>query len=224
MSIYNALLAGGMISCLIGFQTVRAQDEEMSPTLKQKLEDIKDATNDVLNLSSGAKQSVNVERNPYIVSEQAEQWILRAVSTRERERWYRFQPMSAATKVEFDKAFQALAIALDKKIGQLIPDSRFFAFRNASEEAIMVLAIPNGDQMKIHKIGFIHDQWQRRGDSRPFKKGYIWAYNPSDDHKHCTLYSLLLTQNYLYMSDDRVGDGKLAADVVDKNLMGCPIR
>jgi hypothetical protein len=207
---------------LTGLQTVKAQDEEMDWRMKQDLENIREVEKKVIDYKPRQASGIASDRSLYMVNEEGETWMQLAVSAKDREKWYRFHPIPAGHQKVFDNAFHSLSATVIKNIAKHKPGDHFFAIRNAEEEEVLLTAIPDLENLKIHKVGFIHQEWQPNGDGHPFKKGYVWASNPSSDASICYVYSVLLTQNFIYSFGQKIGDDRIMAKLVDKMIVGCP--
>jgi len=152
------------------------------------------------------------------------EWLLRAVSKKERERWARsyFKSNDPARKKVYQE-LDVLAGLAAKQLPAYKPSPQNFAFRNKADEALMRSALLNIASLQIHEIGLSGNNWQvakNDGDvplSR-YKQGYLWARDTRDDHPYCHLYQVDIIQDYL--GDGRYGASytRLGSDV----LFGCP--
>lgn len=222
MEKYHLLWMGAAAFLLTGLQTVKAQEEEMDWRMRQDLESIIETEKKVTDFKPRQAVGIATDRSLYMVNEEGEAWMQLAVSAKDRERWYRFHPMSPAHREAFDKALQSLSQTISKHISKHKPGDHFFEIRNSKEEEILLTAIPDSEKLKVHKIGFIHANWQPNGDGRPFKKGYVWASYTSSDNTHCYVFSILLTQNFILSFGQKIGDDRIMADLQDKMIVGCP--
>jgi len=154
----------------------------------------------------------------YLAGEFGGDWLLRAVSAKERQKWMERFVFDAKHKEIFERAFKSLAEAADKKISLCKPKAEDFAFRNPQEEEVMKASLKNLATLKIHQIGMRHDQWQ--GTDTPFKSGYIWAKDESEDHSYCRLYRFTVSREY---SGGGKHEGDYKATLKERNLLvGCP--
>jgi hypothetical protein len=193
-----------------GFQDALPQDEEdgLSNGLGHFLDEIA-TTQKVID-----QYTPNGDINPLNLV--GAEWLIRAVSKRERERWSKVWLEHPEDRQLFNQALNALAVSAAKKISILTPSSKFFAFHDAIEEAMMKAQL-NIAKLKIYKIGLLHENWQRKSTS-PNKTGFIWARKNSDDHPYCHLYKFTI-------AEDRYGGnvyGSGSATLVEDILIGCP--
>jgi hypothetical protein len=157
----------------------------------------------------------------FIVNDADGQWLLRAVSMREREKWAKgfFKP-GIGGKKEFWQKLDVLAASGAKKIPTFKPNEENFVFHNAAEEGLMKAKL---GAAKIHKIGLAHKTWEISKNDldlpiNRYKRGYAWAKDPADDHSHCHLYQVNIIQDY-------AGGGKYGeryAKFLGDWLVACP--
>jgi hypothetical protein len=152
------------------------------------------------------------------------EWLLRAVSKKERERWARgyFKSNDSARK----KVYQELDVLAGLAARQLPgykPSPQNFSFRNKADEALMRSALVNMATLEIHEIGLSNNTWQvtKNDEDIPlsrYKQGYLWVRDTQDDHPYCHLYQINIIQDY----ED---DGRYSASYtrfVNDALFGCP--
>ncbi len=178
-----------------------------------------------------AKTQKSVERyNPddylYLVSGGSEsEWLLRAVSMREREKWAKDWLKKPIEQKKFAEALDALSASAARKMPDYTPGAKNFAFRNAAEEKMMKATLKNAATLEIIKIGLFHGNWQiSKNDyglpNARYKQGFIWVRNTADDHPYCHLYQVNIIQDY-------AGGGTYAASYarfLGDTLFGCPAK
>lgn len=150
-------------------------------------------------------------------------WIPLAVSPRARQAYYRLEKTSAERQGGLNKALDALAVSVGKKLRLFKPNQSVFAYRNPSGEQMAVRGLKNSATLKVHKIGFEEANWlfEKNWAGIPvnrYKHGYIWARDSADDHPHCHLYVVYLQQTY-------GGGGRYGqafTKIRDDQIVGCP--
>ena len=159
----------------------------------------------------------------YLVSPSEVDWLLRAVSMKEREKWAKdfFKP-GAEGKKEFYQKLDALSTSCARNIPTFIPDPSNFISHNDAYEAAMKKALPDITKTKVHQIGFAQQEWDIQEDNQhvPLKRsmiGYIWGKNSADDFSYCRLYQIKITQDYV--SGGKYGESK--ALFLESWLVGC---
>jgi hypothetical protein len=161
----------------------------------------------------------------YLVNSPAgNEWLLRAVSKRERERWAKgyFKSNESAKKKVYQE-LDVLAALGAKQLPAYKPSPQNFAFRNKADEALMKSVLVNIATLQIHEIGLSNGTWQvtKNGDDSPmsrYKQGYMWVHDSLDDYPYCHLYQINIIQDYL-------GDGVYSASysrLMNDALFGCP--
>jgi hypothetical protein len=200
-------------SVLFGFQSALAQGGGMNFMLKQNLEDL-------VAIQKRVDAYIPNGRT-WLAGEYDDPWLLRAISMRAREKWAKQEVLKPDDRKLFDPVFNALAASIAKKMPLHKPKPENFAFHNKNEEEVMKSRLENIETLKIHKIGFSDKEWQPAGiTSPPFKKGFVWASDTSDDHPYCHLYSFTLSQKY--MGNNQYDDSELTSTLQDDVLVGCP--
>jgi hypothetical protein len=207
------------------------QNEDSSETTPSSVEEEPlDGTMSFL-LDELIKTKVSVDRYNskdymYLVSRGGEsEWLLRAVSMNERQKWAQEWLKTPVAKRKFNEAFDALAASAKVKLPVYIPNNNNFAFHNVTEEKMMKSVLENAPTLQIHKIGFYHSSWQIDKNSlgipnARYKQGYAWVRDTSDDHQYCHLYQVNIIQNY-------AGGGTYAASYarfLGDTLFGCPAK
>ncbi len=178
-----------------------------------------------------AKTQKSVDRyNPddylYLVSGGSEsEWLLRAISMREREKWAKDWLKKPFEQKKFTEALDALSASAAKKMPIYTPGAQNFAFRNAEEEKMMKATLKNAATLEIIKIGLFHGNWQiSKNDfglpNARYKQGFIWVRNTADDHPYCHLYQVNIIQDY-------AGGGTYAASYarfLGDTIFACPAK
>jgi hypothetical protein len=152
------------------------------------------------------------------------EWLLRAVSKRERERWARtyFRSNDAARKKIYHE-LDVLAELGAKQLPGYKPSPQNFAYRNKADEALLKSGLANIAALQIHEIGFSNNTWQITKNDHDvplsrYKQGYLWVRDSLDDHPYCHLYQINIIQDYT--SDGRYGVSYTR--FVNDALFGCP--
>ncbi len=161
------------------------------------------------------------KRTQLVIGAQAE-WLLRAVSAREREKWSAEWLKTDCAKQKFGQGFAALEKAASEKLPIFVPAASNFANKNAREEKMMKDKLGDLTLLKVFNIGLYHGSWQIDANSlgiplARYKQGFIWARNDSDDHSYCHLYQVNIVQDYS-------GGGTYAATYaryIGDTLFGC---
>lgn len=194
------------------------EDDEMDFRLTFFLEEIAKAQK--------AVDGYDPDDHLYMVSGGGEsEWLLRAVSLREREKWAKQWLKKPFEQKKFADALDALSASAAKKMPIYTPGVKNFAFRNAAEEKMMKAKLDNAATLEIKKIGLFHANWQISKDdyglpNARYKQGYIWVRDTSDDHPYCHLYQVNIIQDY-------AGGGTYAAsyaNFINDTLFGCPAK
>jgi len=151
-------------------------------------------------------------------------WLLRAVSKRERDRWAKsyFKSNESARKKVYQE-LDVLAALGAKQLPGYKPSPQNFAFRNKADETLMKSALTNIATLQIHEIGLSSSTWQVTKNERDvplsrYKQGYLWVRDTQDDHPYCHLYQINVIQDYL--GDERYGASYTR--FVNDALFGCP--
>jgi hypothetical protein len=175
-----------------------------------------DTQKDVESFAPGQSYLVN--------STTGSEWLLRAVSKRERDRWARtyFKSNDSAKKKIYHE-LDVLAELAAKQLPGYKPSFQNFTYRNKGEEALMKNSLANIATLQIHEIGLSHSAWQvtKNDEYVPlhrYKQGYLWVSDSQDDHPYCHLYQINIIQDYM-------GDGRYGASytrLVNDALFGCP--
>lgn len=130
------------------------------------------------------------------------EWLLRAVSMRERDKWAKgyFKSNDAARKKVYQE-LDVLATLGAKQLPAYKPSPQNFAFRNKADEALMKSTLANIATLQIHEIGLANTTWRVNKNSEDvplsrYKQGYLWVHDAQDDHPYCHLYQVNIIQDY----------------------------
>jgi len=199
---------------VFGIQAVLGQGD------REKLEYQEQVEYDKLTAAlKNADQFTGKPGSLYFAGEYGTDWLARAISKKVREKWAdRWGVRGDARKI-FDKALDQLAATAEKKLPSFKPDEKYFAFHNKEEEASMKAQLDHPDQVVIHKIGLISEEW-KQGSVGPEKFGYMWATDQTDDHSYCHLYKFRLTRAYI--GNGKYSDSCDASLLDDGIIVGCP--
>jgi hypothetical protein len=158
----------------------------------------------------------------YLVSAASAEWLLRAVSPKERQAWFKtWGTVNGANRLI--APLDELSASAAQKMPTYKPNPNDFKVRNPTEERMMIGALKNASTIKIHKIGLEGAVWliDKNDFGIPtdrFKRGYIWARDTSDDHPYCHVYTIIIQQDYS-------GGGTYGASwakFYENELFGCP--
>jgi hypothetical protein len=187
-----------------------------NPALKFTLDEIIKIT--------GQVQNFNPKESTYIVTTHDEQWLKRAISKKEREKWAEeFFGYSADAKDIFYKRLDKLSVAAAKAVPTFKPNPNNFANHNPADEAMMKKQLDDQTKIKIHQIGLAQANWDiQKNDldipQKRYKVGYIWGKDSRDDFAYCRLYQVNIIQDYM-------GGGKYGASYgvyLESWVVGCP--
>lgn len=198
--------------CAIGGEQSRRTSE--SVYMKMYLEDIKKMQKEV-NDYDGA------ERN-YLVSSSTADYLLFAVSKRERAKWL---SDSMEFKPTLDPLLDALAASAAEKLPRYKPGASWFKFRDAAGEKQLMGIFKTPATIKIHRIGVENSNWEIQKDnygllpSYRYKDANVYYRDSSDDHPFCRVASVRVKQDY-------AGGGRYSAKTYRSSarftIVGCP--
>ncbi len=188
--------------------------EQLGPIAIFELNEIAKVTKDV--------SEYTPEGKIYLVDAIGAEWLMRAVSPREREKWMtRLNTVSA--KKKFNEALDGLAAAAAKKLPSYKGDLDEFEFRNPAEEKLMRTELTRIANYKIYKTGLAQAHWLIDKDNfglprARYKSGAFWIRDTTEDHPYCTI-------TYVNIIQDYAGGGTYAASYtqfIKDKLIGCP--
>lgn len=171
---------------------------------------------------------ISPEHQIAIVEIPLDDWLLRAVSKKERDKWLKTTQFSPDESKQINDALDALSAAAATKLPLFKPYPKKFAYGTAAEKEMMKNKITGShDGIVFHKIGLEDEVWQivKGNDGLPkfrFKAGYVWLRNNNKDqvdHPYCRVFQINITQQYQ-------GGGTYGESVAGyagiKWLSGCP--
>ena len=200
------------IPCAIGGEQTRRTSE--SVYMKMYLEDIKKMQNEV-NSYDGA------ERN-YFVSTSTADYLLFAVSKRERAKWLEDSPEFKPT---LDPLLDALAGSAAEKLPRYKPAATWFKFRDPAAEKQLMGIFKTPATIKVHRIGVEDSGWDIQKDNYGIlplyrsKNANVYYRDSSDDHPFCRVASVRVKQDY-------AGGGRYSPGIYRSSarftIVGCP--
>lgn len=170
--------------------------------------------------------SYHPQKDAFIVNPHDGQWLKRAVSMKEREKWlsefFKYGDPDGV-KETFLKKLDKLSEVGKKIIPTFKPNPKNFSVHNAAEEILMKNELGDLSKIRIYQIGLAQSNWdiQKNGLGIPekrFKVGYAWGQDSTDDHSYCKLYQVNIIQDYS-------GAGTYGASYavyLENWLTGCP--
>jgi hypothetical protein len=182
---------------------------------------------------SKAKAQVDKYVSPqyqlFLVDAAGEDWLFRAVSKIEREKWFntltnaRFTPEQSK---QINDSLDALGVAAAKKLPVFKPLEKIFAYGTPEEKEMMKGKINDIQTVTIHKIGLADEVWQVVKDNSGIPKyrwraGYVWIRGNNKtitDHPYCRILNINISQSYQ-------GGGTYGASYAGfqtRYLSGCP--
>lgn len=160
-----------------------------------------------------------------LVSDANYDWLLRAISPRERKEFFdKWQSlMSPKDKTLFATQMDAISAAASKKIPLFLANPKAFNFRNPAEEKMIKAEMSDIPGIMIHKIGLNQPSWliDKNEWGLPtsrYKHGMIWGRDPNSDHPYCRFWYVNIIQDY-------AGGGTYGASYAKytgTELAGCP--
>lgn len=175
--------------CAIGGEQSRRTSEDVY--MKMYLEDIKKMQKEV-------NEYDPAERN-YLVSVSTKDYLLYAVSKRERAKWL---ADSEDFKPTLDPLLDALAASAAEKLPLYKPNADRFKFRDAAAEKQLMGIFKNSATVKIHRTGVESAGWDIQKDqygllpSYRYKDANIYYRDSSDDHPFCRVATARVKQDY----------------------------
>jgi hypothetical protein len=173
-----------------------------------------------------AQQSVD-EYDPdtklYLISSALSDWLWRAVSMQEREKWGKEWLKKPNEKQKFDQALDALAASAAKQLPNYRMNTKNYAVHNVAEEKMMKSVLKNPAIYKIHYTGLEQANWlidknELGIPTSRYKHGAIWLRNTTSDHPYCYI-------TYVNIIQDYAGGGTYATSYpyfVRDEMVGCP--
>lgn len=205
-------LAEYMPCAITGEQSRRTSG---SVYMKMYLEDIKKMQKEV--------DEYNPAERNYFVSTSTADYLLFAVSKREREKWL---ADSMEFKPTLDPLLDALAASAAKKLPLYKPNASWFKFRNPAAEKLILGIFKSPGTIKVHQIGLEDANWEIQKDnygllpSYRYKHANVYYRDSSDDHPYCRVASVRVKQDY-------AGGGTYSAKMyrsgANFGVIGCPM-
>lgn len=165
------------------------------------------------------------ETKIYPVGSEGYEWLVNAVSMRERNKFYEKWKtlLTPAGRNKFETALNKLAAAAGEKLPLYLPNPKEYNFRNAAEEKMLKAELENLANLKIYKIGLKQSAWLIDKNSlgiptARYKHGMLWVRDSADDHQFCKIYYVNIIQDY-------AGGGTYGASYAKftgNELAGCP--
>ena len=204
-------LAEYMPCAISGEQTRRTSE---SVYMKMYLEDIKKMQREV-------DEYDPAERN-YLVSTSTADYLLYAVSKRERAKWLADSPEFKPT---LDPLLDELAASAAKKLPLYKAGPSWFKFRDAAAEKQLMGIFKTAATIKVHSIGVEEAGWQIQKDnygilpSYRYKNANVYYRDSIDDHPFCRVASVRVKQDY-------AGGGRYSTETYRSGarfaVIGCP--
>lgn len=176
------------------------------------------------------RENVDLYTSPkertFMVSIAQEPILIRALSKKAREEWYKTTTLSAGQKKEVNAALDDLASAAYKKLPNFIPGPEKFAFGTEAEKKMITAGINDLNTIDIFKIGLEDKDWrydEKDAYGNPTgrrKWGYFWyKKKPGNaDYTCCRVYEVYLYQPYA--GGGAYGDTKVYYERIW--MSGCP--
>ncbi len=198
--------------CAIGGEQSRRTSE--SVFMKRYLEDIKKMQKEVDEYDPAGRN--------YFVSTSTADYLLFAVSKRERLKWLKD---SMEFKPTLDPLLDALAASAAEKLPNYRPGAAWFKFRDAAAEKHTMGLFKNSATIKVHRIGVESAGWEIQKDnygllpSYRYKNANVYYRDSGEDHPFCRVASLKVKQDY-------AGGGRYSTETYRSSgqfrVIGCP--
>lgn len=193
------------------------EDEPLNGTLAFMLGEVRKANEEV--------EKFNAEDSLYMLNIGLVEWLWRAVSPKERNKWFEQhkENLKPSGVQKFNRALDALDASAAKKLPTYVPDSKEFLVRNPAEERMMKSVLKEPARYKIYRIGLNQSAWliDKNAVGIPtarYKHGMIYLRDLQSDHPYCYATFVNIIQDY-------AGGGTYAASrarFIKDELMGCP--
>ena len=160
----------------------------------------------------------------YFVTGTNNNYLLFAVSLRERERWL-IEAKATEFKSNLDIPLDALAASAVKKLPLYTPDAGYFKFHDPVAEKLLMNYFKNPAKIKIYRLGLGSANWEIQKDnygllpSYRFKYANIYYRDASDDHPYCHVVSIRVKQDY---AGGGTYSGAMYRSSADEAVVGCP--
>ena len=182
--------------------------------MKMYLEDIKKMQKEV--------DEYNPAERNYIVSASTADYLLFAVSKRERAKWLED---SMDFKPTLDPLLDALAASAAKKLPLYKPKASWFKFRNPAAEKLLMDIFKSSATIKVHQIGVEGAGWEIQKDnygilpSYRYKDANVYYRDSSDDHPYCHVASVRVKQDY---AGGGTYNSQMYRSSANFGVIGCP--
>lgn len=159
----------------------------------------------------------------YIVNSAESEWLMRAISQKERAEWSKKWLTKPNEQKIFTEAFDRLSASAAKKLPTYKANLHEFKIRNAAEEKLMRTVLTRIANYKIYATGLMQTNWLIDKDDyglprARYKHGAFWIRDITDDHPYCYL-------TYVNVIQDYAGGGTYAASsarFIRDELIACP--
>jgi hypothetical protein len=159
----------------------------------------------------------------YLISSALSDWLWRAVSMQEREKWGKEWLKKPNEKQKFNEALDTLAASAAKQLPNYRMNTKNYAVHNAAEEKMMKSVLKDPAIYKIHYAGLEQANWlidknELGIPTSRYKHGAIWLRDTTKDHPYCYI-------SYVNIIQDYAGGGTYAASYpyfVRDEMVGCP--
>ena len=164
------------------------------------------------------------DRN-YFVTTTNSNYLLFAVSPRERANWLNVKDDTLEFKPNLDPVLDALAASAAKKLPLYKSNAAYYRFRDAAAEKLLMNYFKNPATIKVHRIGLASADWEIQKDNYDLLPSYRYKYanvyyrDLSDDHPYCRIASAMIKQDYAGGGRFNTQMYRSSADVA---LVGCP--
>lgn len=193
----------------------KADDDEMDFRLTFFLEEIAKAQKSI--------DEYDPKEKLYPVSAAQNEWLLRAISMREREKWGKNWLKKPNEKQKFADALDALAASAAQKLPTYKSNLSTFKFRNPAEEKMMKSVLTRLADYKIYLLGLAQNNWLiSKNDygliTARYKHGAVYLDDKTDDQPYCYL-------SYINIIQDYAGGGTYGASYaqfIRDEIVGCP--
>lgn len=195
--------------------TNTSADDDMDFRLKFFLEEIEKVQKSV--------DEYTQEDKLYLVSSAESEWLMRAISPKERAEWTKKWLTKPNEQKIFTDALDRLSASAAKKLPTYKGSLHEYKIRNAAEEKLMRGVLTRIANYKIHSSGLMQANWLIDKDDyglprARYKHGAFWIRDTTDDHPYCYL-------TYVNVIQDYAGGGTYAASYarfIRDEVIGCP--
>lgn len=193
------------------------EDEPMDGRLGLFLDEIGKAQKEV--------ERYNANDYMYLVGGTSAEWLMRAVSPKDRSEWTEKWKvlMTPSVQKRFDEAFQNLSASAALKLPSYNSSLNKYSVHNPVEEKMMKGVLTRIADYKIYSVGLQERTWliDKNDYGLPtarYKHGVIWLRDTKSDHPYCYA-------SYINIKQDYAGGGTYGASYarfIEDELVGCP--